>query len=148
MNVTRESIHEALYALGSGAAGLNFKSRILLHWDAVTPGQMPAFFQAYVGETSKKVYRQPAIWTMNFRWYVYVHVENADDPNGPMSVMNPIIDALEKSLGPPPGYLGGDPQTLGGLVSHAWLEGDIETDEGTLGQTAVAIIPVNVVATS
>ena len=33
-------------------------------------------------------------------------------------------------------------QTLGGLVAHAWIDGVIETDEGVLGDQAVAIIPV------
>jgi hypothetical protein len=34
--------------------------------------------------------------------------------------------------------------TLGGLVNYCRIEGDIETDEGLLGEQAVAIIPVSI----
>lgn len=148
MNVTREAVHAALFTLGSAVGGFMTSSRVLQHWNSLSAGQFPAFYQAYVGESSKRVYNQPAIWTMDFRWYLYVQVELADTPTGPMTVLNPLLDALEKTLGAPPGYVGGAPQTLNGLVSHAWIEGDVETDEGTLGNTAVAIIPVKVLATS
>ena len=45
-------------------------------------------------------------------------------------------------LAPPPGF---DRLTLGGLVHTCEIAGTIETDEGTLGQDAVARVPVRIV---
>jgi len=58
----------------------------------------------------------------------------------PSVQINQILDELEAALAPPPGP--SFKQTLGGLVEHCWINGEIQTDEGTLGNQAVAIIPI------
>ena len=60
----------------------------------------------------------------------------------PSSVMNPLLDAVTAALAPDNPI--NTAQTLGGTVAHCWIEGAIETDEGTLGDQAVAIVPVRI----
>jgi hypothetical protein len=56
----------------------------------------------------------------------------------PAIALNQLVDAIELALSPGPAF---EEQTLGGLVSHCRIVGEIETDEGVLGDQAVAIIP-------
>jgi hypothetical protein len=53
------------------------------------------------------------------------------------------LDALEAALAPSPvtGI-----QTLGlpGMVRHVTISGKVETDEGVLGDQAVAIVPIEI----
>ena len=60
-------------------------------------------------------------------------------------MLNPLLDAVVAALAPGGADLAVNAQTLGGLVSHCWLAGKIETDEGALGGQAVAILPVEIV---
>lgn len=134
--MTREPIYAALFAAASQAPGLVTKSRKLLHWADVGPSQRPAMFQAQVSETAVRVTRMPTRCLLMVRLYVYVSTQGAASPG---TVLNPIIDAIANALNDP---FPGQPQTLGGLVEYARIEGVIETSEGTLGNDEVAIIPV------
>jgi hypothetical protein len=78
--------------------------------------------------------------TMTFDLYVYVNTGDNDYP--PSQIMNSIIDAIDSALAPSGPN---DTQTLGGLVSHCWIAGTIETDEGALGDQGVAIIPIEII---
>jgi hypothetical protein len=142
----REPIYAALFALiqtAATAAGAKTCSRKLRHWADVPPGQQPAIFQIQRNETSEQRKRIPAKWTLNVD--VYVYVNTSDDPKAaPSTLLNPILDALEEVM-PPDEEAAGGPQTLGGLVSHCWIAGTIETSEGVLGDQEVAIIPVEIV---
>lgn len=72
---------------------------------------------------------------------VYIYVKT--DGESPSSLLNPLLDAVEQALQPQHPDIN-QWQTLGGLATHCWIEGTIETDEGTLGDQAVAIIPINI----
>ena len=73
---------------------------------------------------------------------LFVYISTAADPTvAPSQVMNPLIDAIEAALAPDPTSL---VQSLGGLVDHAWIAGKIESDEGLLGDQAVAIVPIDI----
>ena len=64
------------------------------------------------------------------------------DPNAnPEQALNDIIDAVEAALLP---GINSNAQTLGGIVSHAWIEGEIEQFPGVLDGIAKAIIPVKI----
>jgi hypothetical protein len=54
-----------------------------------------------------------------------------------------LVDALERALAPSPAT---GVQNLGlpMMVQHAYISGKIETDEGVLGDQAIAIVPVEV----
>jgi hypothetical protein len=144
--MNRENIYVALFnvvdtaARGAGAVTI---SRKLLHWTDVPPVNQPAVFQIQRTESFQQARGVPAKWTLLVDLYVYVNT--AEDPQvAPTTKLNPILDALESAFLPcePDG-----PVTLGGLVSHAWISGPIETFEGLLGEQEVAIIPIEIVGT-
>jgi hypothetical protein len=72
---------------------------------------------------------------------LYLYAASGDPHIAPSSLLNPLLDAVETALAPDPGS---DTQTLGGLAEHCWIGGRIETDEGALGDQAVAILPVEI----
>lgn len=134
--MNREAIYAALFALVSDAPGLVTSSRKLKHWVDVPSNQRPALFQAQKSETAMVETRQPTRWLLAVDLYVYVSTKGAASPG---EVLNPILDAITAALADP---FPGVPQTLGGMVQYARVEGAIETSEGTLGDDEICIIPV------
>jgi hypothetical protein len=61
----------------------------------------------------------------------------------PATILNPLLDALEAALAPSPAT---GIQNLGlpAMVQHPYIAGKIETDEGVLGDQAIAIVPVEI----
>jgi hypothetical protein len=136
----REPIYAALFQLVSAIPGVTTASRRLKHWADVPPADQPALFQVQKGETVTDRRGLPPKRVLAVELFLYA--QSGGDPGiAPAQILNPLIDAIEAALapdGPPPAV-----QNLGGLVSHAWIEGRIETDEGVLGDQAVAIIPIH-----
>ncbi len=141
--MNREAIYGALFAKVSTSSSFLTASRRLRHWSDVGPAEQPAIFMVQKSETAQRVKGLPPKWTLSVDLFVYVHAP--DDISPPASTLNPLIDAIEAALAPP---IPTDNQTLGGLVDHVWIAGRIETDEGTLGRQAVAIIPLNIIVPS
>ncbi len=138
--MNRETVYEALFAKVSGAAQFVTTSRRLKHWDDVSPAEQPALFQIQKSELQQPRKGLPAKVTLHAEFYVYANSGN--DPNAvPSKLLNSLMDAIEAALAPAvvDGF-----QTLGGTVSHCWIEGEIVTDEGVLGAQAVAIIPISI----
>jgi hypothetical protein len=138
--IDREAIYAALFALVSSASAFKTSSRKLQHWDDVPPPNQPALFQAQGNETAVAPYRQPTKWTLQAKLYVYAHQNSLDTL--PAVALNQLLNAIEAKLAPGPD----GEQTLGGLVSHCRIVGDVETDEGVLGDQALAIIPIEIMA--
>jgi hypothetical protein len=138
--INRETIFAALFALASGAANFNTKSRKLKHWNEVSAADMPALFQAQGNEHAIAGFRLPTKWTLKASLYVYAHQNSLDLL--PSTALNNLIGAIELALAPD---VSGE-QTLGGLVQHCRIIGEIQTDEGVLGDQAVAIIPIEIMA--
>lgn len=138
--MNREPIYSALFAKVSIAPGMQTVSRRLRHWADVPPTDQPALFQIQKSETTTQLKGVPVKWTAKVDLYLYV---NMSDPNNtPSTLLNYYLDAIESALAPDiSGF-----QTLGGLVSHCWIGGSVETDEGVLGDQAVAIIPIEILA--
>lgn len=139
--MNREDIYSALFALAAGAPGLVTTSRKLRHWNDVQPSEMPALFMVQAGESAIRETRMPTRWVFAVKLYIYVNTASAQSPG---EVLNPILDYLTDQLGDP---FPGQPQTLGGLVHYARIEGDIEISEGTLGDLEVAVVPVMILTT-
>lgn len=139
--MTREPIYAALFVLLQGIPGIVSASRKLKHWNDVPKVDQPALFMAQGGQTAQAVTGQPTKWVLNLKIYLYV---NTSDPTqSPAEIMNPLLDAICNALEPSPAV---GKQTLGGLAHYCRIDGGIETDEGTLGDQAVAIIPVEILA--
>ena len=140
--ISREQIYSAIFALASAKTGIKSSSRRLKHWEEVAPGDQPALFMVQRHENAKMVTRIPTIWTLRVDFVLYGH-NSGQDSVAPMISLNPIVDAIVAKLIPPPGV---EEQTLGGLVHRCRIEGDILTDEGQLGNQAIVVIPVTIIA--
>jgi hypothetical protein len=135
--MNREEIYAALFDLVSAAPGLATASRKLKHWSDVPRSERPALFQAQKSETPRQLTGRPAAWLLQVDLYLYVSTAGAASPG---EVLNPILDHLSAALD---NVAPGVPQTLGGLVQWARIEGVIETSEGALGDDEICIVPVH-----
>jgi len=140
--IIRESIYAALWDLAAGAASFASANRRLRHWADVASAEQPALFMSEKGGTAvMKALGAPIVWTLYADFYVYVH--SSDPYLAPAMLLNPLLDALEAALAPSPAT---GIQNLGlpAMVQHVSIAGKVETDEGVLGDQAIAILPVEV----
>lgn len=140
--IIRETIYEALWRLATGAARFASANRRLRHWADVAPAEQPALFMSQKGSHAAiKKLGAPTVWTLYAEFYVYAH---ANDPYlAPGTILNPLLDALEAALAPSP-TTGIQDLGLPEMVQHAYIAGKIETDEGVLGDQAIAIVPIEI----
>ena len=139
--IAREEIYAALFARVAGAADFVTIGRRLRHWSGVAPAEQPALFMRQKREIARvPTLGAPTLWTLFVELYLYAHSSNR--LVAPASVLNPLVDAVEATLAPPP--VGAQDLGLPSLVQHAYIAGRIETDEGVLRDQAVAIIPVEI----
>ena len=140
--IAREPIYAALFARVAAAAGFVTAERRLRHWSDVAPAEQPALFQYQKAETAAvKALGAPTVWTLRVELYLYAH---SSDPHlAPSVILNPLIDAVEAALAP---NAASGIQDLGlpAMVQHAYIAGKVATDEGALGDQAVAIVPVEI----
>jgi hypothetical protein len=140
--ISREPIYAALFGLLETAADFAVVDRRLRHWSDVSPPEQPALFMAQKTElASVKTLGAPTVWTLAVDLYLYVH---SSDPHlAPATVLNPLLDAVEAALAPS-ATTGLQDLGLPATVQHAYISGKIETDEGVLGDQAIAIVPVEI----
>jgi hypothetical protein len=136
--VNREVIYSALFKLLQSVDGVETFSRILAHWDDVSPNMQPALYMTVISQTAEQVTGFPSKYMLDAKVWIYTHRDTAGVI--PSVASNEILDRLDTALKPPVGP--SFKQTLGGLVEHCFINGEIVTDEGTLGSQAVAIVPV------
>jgi hypothetical protein len=140
--IIRESIYAALWALAADAASFASANRRLRHWADVVPAEQPALFMSEKGGTAvMKALGAPIAWTLYADFYLYVH--SSDPYLPPAKLLNPLLDALEAALAPSP-TTGIQNLGLPAMVQHAYIAGKVETDEGVLGDQAIAIVPVEI----
>jgi hypothetical protein len=140
--IDREAIYSALWILGSSSSNFASSNRRLRHWSDVAPAEQPALFMSEKGgHAAVKALGAPIVWTLYADFYIYVHC--SDPYMAPATILNPLLDALELALAPSPAS---GIQNLGlpTMVQHAYIAGKIETDEGVLGDQAIAIVPVEI----
>jgi hypothetical protein len=140
---SREAIMQALFALVSGAAEFVTALRRLRLWNDVAPGEKQAIFMCERDDvyTNGKNYLQ--IVEMNVDLLIYIDA-GTDQSIAPITVLDPLLDAADAALAPNPVTRR---QTLGGLVSHCWIEGKIMKDPGDIDSDWIAVIPVKTLAT-
>ena len=141
---TRESIATALFNLLVATTGVQTYSRRLQHWSDVNSADMPALFLTQGSEafeeSGAKMGLVP-VKKMTFTAYLYAHSGGLVG-SIPATVLNGLVDAIEAALRP--NLATGQKQTLGGLVIHCYIAGTVQTDEGVLGDTGVAVVPIEV----
>jgi hypothetical protein len=136
--MNREAIYSALFKLLSGLDSITTAERVLAHWDDVSPNMQPALYMTMVSQTAEQITGFPTKYTLSAKVWIYTHRDTGNVI--PSAQINQILDELDAALKPAAGPL--NKQTLGGLVEHCWISGEIVTDEGTLGNQAVAIVPI------
>lgn len=143
--MNREQIYSTLFSwVSSRMSSCKTKSRRLQHWSDVAPADMPALFLAQGPQFQTQPKGAPTQWRLTGRFYLYAHSENID--LAPATLLNTMLDELEAAFAPV-GFL--QQQTFGlTSVDHCRIEGEIETDEGLLGDLAIAIVPFNIIATT
>ena len=140
--IAREPIYAALFARVAGAAGFVTAERRRRHWSDVSPAEQPALFQYQKGEVAAvKALGAPTVWTLRVELHLYAH--SSDPHSSPATVLNPLLDAVENALAPN-AVTGIQDLGLPATVQHAYIAGKVETDEGALGDQAVAIVPVEI----
>lgn len=147
--MNRETIAVALFGKVSNAGSYVTKARVLKHWSDMAPSEFPAVFLCMGPNTNKDPKRGLAPkWELDYQAWIYVMAKDPADV--PSTLLNAALDALEAALTPDVATgvqdLGLPDSASGTCVSHCWLSGTIETDEGTLGQIAVAKVPISLLA--
>jgi hypothetical protein len=135
----REPIAEAVFARLQTVANFVTSSRRLRSWTDVSPAEQPALFLAQATQRATQKPGLGPVWDWKFDAHIYVNT-GQDTDVAPGTLMNPILDALEAAFAPD--NVVTNKLTLGGLVQHCWIEGEIATDEGVLGGQGVSIIPI------
>jgi len=140
--IVREQIFTALWALGANAARFASANRRLRHWTDVAPAEQPALFMSEKGgQAAIKKLGAPIVWTLYAEFYIYAH--SSDPYLAPVTILNPLLDAFEAALAPSP-TSGIQNLGLPQMVQHAYISGKVQTDEGVLGDQAIAIVPVEI----
>ncbi len=137
--MNREAIFIALFdrltGLKTAGAVATCDRRVKLIGD-MGPGELPALYLAGDKSSYEQTEGAPPIRTLGA--LVYLYAANPDRHVSAGVVLNGLLDALEAAIAPD--WSGA--QTLGGLVSHCWIEGAVEVFEGALGERAAAIVPI------
>jgi hypothetical protein len=153
--VNAEPIYAALFALlqqqlqGSPPTFVTVGRRHVSP-DELGPAQQPALFSIGVGAVDNpRPEGTPGKVTLKALLIVYAFGSALNQPPGEETeltetVINNLILAVRTALAPAFPNGGFNRQTLGGLVRHCWIEGEVSVDPGVYGQQAAALIPVHI----
>lgn len=152
-----ESIYAALFALASLGEGLGgavswtppvagdattfaWTSRRLKTWDDVPAS--PALCQAEHTENIAQTTGLPSVTTLGANWVIYLK-DGKDPTRIPAQSSNAVLDAVKALFGDPDNPFA-VPQTLGGLVHKAWIEGTIGKAQGDLDGDTMLWVPIKI----
>jgi|SRR5579863_6985143 len=139
----RETLYQALFNLVSQAPGLVTWSRRTMLPQNVDGSDQPALFMDQRGENPERQGQGiPYMWRLEAELKIYCYSGDTSIP--PATLLNPILDAIEAMF--PPQIAALVPQTFGGLCVEARLQGDGKGEAGTIGNQAVAFVPVMILA--
>lgn len=140
---TREAIDVAVFAKITAmktAGDIKTASRVWKAWADVPANEQPAIFLVKMPENKIQDKGSPPL---NFRRYdLVVYTNTGQDIRIIRATqINTVLDKLDVAFAPDAvtGF-----QDLGGVVSHAWIVGETTIVEGTLGEQAVMVVPLEV----
>jgi hypothetical protein len=137
---SRESVFSALFSVLQGCYDWKTCSRRLVNVQDVQPEEFPAAFQLQGTQAQSFKGAAPSIGQWHASWLLYAY--STDPTVAPSTALNAMVDAVMTALAP--NNITGQ-FTLGGLVTYAAVDGDIEIFEGVLGDRAIAIVPIRIV---
>lgn len=138
-----EEVYAALYArLLNNVSGVLTYSRALRHWDSVSQNECPYLGLDQHNPVAEYVQKQPIRWRLSASIWLYGYTP--DTFGTPVAIlMNNLLTAVQNRLLPDPGP--NPVQKLGlSRVQDCYIDGEIITDEGTLGQLGVFVVPVKI----
>jgi len=163
MALDREVLFDALFKRLSAVPGLRTAARKFKPLASIAVSDMPAMFMMKGGETCKPRRGLPPVWLLEADLLIYIQHQDGPNSPGPSTELNNIITGIEAALEMTPQELAAmdaDPNipddayreikansygtTLGGLCSHCFISGTIQTDEGSLSDQAAAAIPIEI----
>ncbi|HXY57616.1 MAG TPA: hypothetical protein VEH76_03455 [Methylocystis sp.] len=148
MNVAREAVMTALVARlqsivfsapVNGQTSFLTVSRRLKLWGEAPKSQRPALFVTeHREQPSYQSEALPIRTTLSVDLFIYI--DSSDQNTVPASALNIILDAIDAAL--KPGPANNNRQTLGGLVSHCRIEGQVLKDPGDLDGDGLLWVPL------
>lgn len=142
MNVDREAVMEALKALIVATESFVTVSRRVKLWTDVPTAEQPACFIAEHGEGRAHQSENLPKDTIDCDLFIYTSAPNSDDV--PASILNAALAAIDAALAPAGADLMRNRQTLGNLVSHCFIDGQVFKDPGDLDGQGLAVIPIKI----
>ncbi len=142
MTPSRNTIMDALKAKVVAGGYFVTVSRRLKTWDQVPASEQPACF---LYEHTDPVTHQSETFAKNgidVEVFIYTRCDNQDEV--PAAILNDALDALDAALTPTGADLLRRRQTLGNLVSHCFVDGDIMKEPGDQDNQGVAIVPLKI----
>jgi hypothetical protein len=143
---TREQVSIALFELLKTAYDFKSSWRRMKMWDQLnSSSEQPALVLIEIPENHRKQNLiTPAVRTLSYDAYVFIS-DGLNQQTTPISTLNDIIDAIDPTSGGvlKPSNANGK-QTLGGLVTDCYIEGEVVKVPGDLDGKGVAIIPIRV----
>jgi len=139
--MNREAIMTALFNQVSNTPDFAIASRKFQLWNEVGSADKPALFLKETKEDYKRTSEAvPATVMLHVDMYVNVDAPKDSDTTAATDINN-LLDAIDTALAPD--ALSGT-QTLGGLVSHCWIEGEILKNGEDVGGDGLVVVPVRV----
>lgn len=142
--INREAIFTKLFTTITQAAEtvtkFKTKSRRVRLFNDVPAEKQPAIFQAEHAESYPPVGRGlPRIHDLKASIFIYFR---SSDVSPGVTIQNALLDAIDQAM--VPDNLQDNTLTLGGLVSHCWIEGDILKEPGDLDNQGLLLIPISI----
>ena len=111
--------------------------------DDVPGPNCPALFMVQGDQDELVTERMPTRYVLAADLYLYFHQINVSPDGVFQTVINTTLDALRAQLLPGPAI---EEQTLGGLVTRCRIKGKIQILDGSLSESALAIVPIEIIA--
>jgi hypothetical protein len=141
--MTREDAMSALMAVLSNITSFKTIGRRFQFWDQ-TPNQPALFVHHIADEYQRTRTGMPAKVVMECQAWIYDNSGQAVTAI-PETNLHNLIDSIEVALAPPLGF---PAQTLGGIVTHCWIEGRIDIHPGDAGPQAIAVMTIKILIPS
>lgn len=146
MNVPRETVFAALFALAQSAVIAGEPAFKLTSRRAVMPDNAPAYpalYQTQGDETAKGGLRGMIVWELRAEWRIYLRNQAAPALTSPP--LNAYLDLIDTLLLPQPPrrqqlVTNGKP-----LVEAAYVDGKVLTAENPLGDYAAILVPITII---
>lgn len=145
---SRESIYSALFAQISAGYAWALASRRMFPVENIETIKQPAFElrQSENEHADQEKGIGLTRWRLKAVAFIYFRVDITPASTVvPATLANTLLDAVELSLRSPAPY---EPQTLGGLVTNAFIDGEILIDDGSNDGQGVLAIPITILSGS